>query len=74
MSADTARTNGLPVLADDPYRVGAEHLPDAAVVLFDRDLRFGWRPEPLCLTRPGARTTASVAPWSTWSQLSRPTC
>jgi PAS domain S-box-containing protein len=39
MSADTARTNGLPVLADDPYRAVAEHLPNAAVVLFDRDLR-----------------------------------
>jgi PAS domain S-box-containing protein len=40
MSAETARTNGTaPALADDPYRAVAEHLPDAAVVLFDRDLR-----------------------------------
>jgi PAS domain S-box-containing protein len=40
MSAETARTNGAAAaLADDPYRAVAEHLPDAAVVLFDRDLR-----------------------------------
>ena len=40
MSADTARTNGAaPPFVDDPYRAVAEHLPDAAVVLFDRDLR-----------------------------------
>jgi len=40
MLAETARINGAaPVLAEDPYRAVAEHLPDAAVVLFDRDLR-----------------------------------
>jgi PAS domain S-box-containing protein len=40
MSAETVRINGAAaVLAADPYRAVAEHLPDAAVVLFDRDLR-----------------------------------
>jgi signal transduction histidine kinase len=40
MSAETATINGAAaVLAEDPYRAVAEHLPDAAVVLFDRDLR-----------------------------------
>jgi PAS domain S-box-containing protein len=40
MSAQMARSNGTaPMLADDPYRAVAEHLPDAAVVLFDRELR-----------------------------------
>jgi hypothetical protein len=41
MSVETAGTNGAAsALADDPYRAVAEHLPDAAVVLFDRDLRL----------------------------------
>jgi PAS domain S-box-containing protein len=40
MSAETVGINGaVAVLAEDPYRAVAEHLPDAAVVLFDRDLR-----------------------------------
>jgi hypothetical protein len=40
VSTETATINGgAAVLAEDPYRAVAEHLLDAAVVLFDRDLR-----------------------------------
>jgi hypothetical protein len=42
MAADPARLDGSVVEpADDPYRVVSEHLPDVAVLVFDRELRFG---------------------------------
>lgn len=41
MAADPARLDGSVVEpADDPYRVVSEHLPDVAVLVFDRELRF----------------------------------
>jgi signal transduction histidine kinase len=55
MSAETARINGAAaVLAEDPYRAVAEHLLDAAVVLFDRDLRV-------------RRATGTTLPDPAWS-------
>jgi hypothetical protein len=40
MAANTVGTDDGRTPADDPYRAVAEHLPDAAVVLFDLDLRI----------------------------------
>jgi PAS domain-containing protein len=40
MAANTVGTDDARAPADDPYRAVAEHLPDAAVVLFDLDLRI----------------------------------
>jgi PAS domain S-box-containing protein len=69
MSADTARINAaVPVLADDPYRAVAEHLPDAAVVLFDRGLRVRLAtgttlPDPAwCSDRCVGRAVADLVP------------
>ncbi len=59
MSPRAARMDAqIPLAADRRYRIVADHLPDVAVVVFDRDLRFelltgaalrdpAWRPEEL---------------------------
>jgi PAS domain S-box-containing protein len=69
MSAETARTNGAAaVLAEDPYRMVAKHLPDAAVMLFDRDLRVRLAtgttlPDPAwCLDHYLGRTVVDLVP------------
>jgi PAS domain S-box-containing protein len=69
MTANATRIEGG-TLETDPraYRVVAEHLPDVAVFVFDRDLRFelatgaavtatGWRPEEVL-----GRTLAELVP------------
>jgi signal transduction histidine kinase len=40
MAANMVGTDGAHAPAGDPHRAVAEHLPDAAVVLFDLDLRI----------------------------------
>lgn len=59
MSSRTARADGqISTAADRRYRTVADHLPDVAVLVFDRDLRFelltgaalrddAWRPDEL---------------------------
>src|SRR5919108_3378082 len=69
MSASMAGTNGADLaLVDDPYRAVAEHLPDAAVVLFDPDVRLRLAtgttlPDPAwCSDRSVGRTLADLVP------------
>jgi PAS domain S-box-containing protein len=69
MPAETARINGATaMLAKDPYRAVAEHLPDAAVVLYERDLRVLLAtgtslPDPAwCADHSLGRTVADLVP------------
>ena len=75
MRVDTAGVAGpTPAASDYAYRVLAEHLPDVAIFVFDRDLRVEVATGAGMRESAGASRRSSAVPCLSCSRPSGPSC